>query len=320
MLKSEAKRVETRFFTIRPVDRFAATQSPRWGARRGVSAERSPPQSHPAASKRSDRYQRWNVMQDFWLCLFAALAGGINSIAGGGTLLTFPALDLVLGGTATAAVAANATSTVALLPGSIGGMWGYRREFVGMSRWVRWLLAPSLLGGIVGAWLLVALPAESFKRLVPWLILTATILFTAQPWIAKWTGIGLPHESPTTATMYGIALFQFAVAIYGGYFGAGIGILMLSAMAMMGLADIHKMNALKSLFGTCINGVAATLFIAQGQVHWRWALPMAVAAVIGGFGAATIARRLDRRLVRGSVMLVGFALATYYFSRMSRFR
>ncbi len=252
-------------------------------------------------------------MQDFWLCLSAFLAGAVNSIAGGGTLLTFPVLDWTLGGGALSAVQANATSTVALLPGSIGGIWGYRRDFLGTRRWIRWLLLPSILGGLIGSWLLIALPAESFKLLVPWLILTASTLFTIQPWIAKKTGIGQPHSDPSFGTMVVIAGFQFLVSIYGGYFGAGIGILMLSALAMMGLSDIHRMNALKSLFGTCINGLAAIVFIVQGPVQWRYAIPMAIAAVIGGVSGAAVARRLDRRVVRWTVIVVGFSLSVYYF-------
>lgn len=256
-------------------------------------------------------------MQDFWLCLSAFLAGAINSIAGGGTLLTFPVLDWALGGgvIAAAGVQANATSTVALLPGSIGGIWGYRQDFVGTRRWLKWLLPPSIAGGLLGAWLLVTLPAESFKFAVPWLILTASMLFTVQPWIARMTGIGQPHSEPSFGTMGVIAGFQFLVAIYGGYFGAGIGILMLSALAMMGLADIHRMNALKSLFAAFINGLAAAMFIAQGQVVWRYAIPMAIAAVLGGISGAALARRLDRRVVRWTVIVVGFSLAIYYFTK-----
>ncbi len=258
-------------------------------------------------------------MQIFWLCLAAFLAGAINSIAGGGTLLTFPVLDWALGGGPIAAVRANATSTVALLPGSLGGIWGYRNDFVGTSRWLKWLLLPSLIGGAFGSYLLVAMPAESFKFAVPWLILTASTLFAIQPAIAQWTGIGQPHSEPTFATMVVIAGFQFLVAIYGGYFGAGIGILMLSALAMMGLADIHRMNALKSLFGTCINGLAAVLFIVKGQVDWPFAIPMAIAAVLGGVGGAVVARRLDRRIVRWTVIIVGFSLAIYYFLKTWKF-
>jgi uncharacterized protein len=255
-------------------------------------------------------------MEYVWLCLSAFAAGAVNSVAGGGTLLSFPMLVWVLGGSAQAAVIANATSTVALLPGSLASMGGYRREFAGTGRWVRWLLAPSLLGGMTGSLLLVLLDPESFRRLVPWLILTATLLFLLQPSIARWTGIGQTHAEPTHRTMWGIVVFQFLVAIYGGYFGAGIGILMLSALAMMGIGDIHRMNALKTLFGTAINLLAAIVFIIGGQVYWQYALPMTVAAILGGYWGAHFARKLDRRLVRGMVIAIGFSLATYYFTRI----
>jgi uncharacterized protein len=252
----------------------------------------------------------------FWLCLSAFAAGAVNSVAGGGTLLSFPTLIWVLGGTAEAAVIANATSTVALLPGSLASVGGYRREFAGTGRWIRWLLVPSLIGGMVGSLLLVLLDPESFRRLVPWLILVATLLFLFQPTIAKWTGIGHAHAEPTRETMFGIVVFQFLVAIYGGYFGAGIGILMLSALSMMGIGDIHKMNALKSLFGTGINLLAAIVFAVGGQVEWRYAAPMSFAAILGGYFGAHFARQLDKRLVRAMVIAIGFTLATYYFARI----
>lgn len=251
-----------------------------------------------------------------WLCLAAFAAGAVNSVAGGGTLLTFPTLIWVLGGTPIAAVTANATSTVALLPGSVGSMWGYRREFRGTGRWIKWLLAPSFLGGIVGSFLLIRLSAETFEALVPWLILTATSLLALQPTIARWTGVGQPHQQPSTLTIWGIVGFQFLVAIYGGYFGAGIGILMLAALSMIGVDDFHRMNALKSLFGTAINLVAAAIFATSGQVSWVHAWPMTIAAVCGGFLGAALARRLDRTLVRRFVVGLGFALAGYYFLRV----
>ncbi|OYW12135.1 MAG: hypothetical protein B7Z55_18540, partial [Planctomycetales bacterium 12-60-4] len=213
-------------------------------------------------------------MAMFWLCLAAFAAGAVNSVAGGGTLLTFPTLIWVLGGTPEAAVLANATSTVALLPGSVGSMWGYRREFLGTGKWIKLLLAPSLIGGMLGSQLLILLPPETFEALVPWLILTATSLLALQPTIARWTGVGQPHQQPTTLTTWGIVGFQFLVSIYGGYFGAGIGILMLAALSMIGVDDFHRMNALKALFGTAINFVAAGVFIVGGQVSWAHAIPM----------------------------------------------
>ncbi len=254
-------------------------------------------------------------MEYVWLCLSAFTAGVINSVAGGGTLLTFPTLIFVLGGTPAASVIANATSTTALLPGSLGSLWGYRRELVGTRKWVIWLLPPSIIGGTLGSWLLIVLPADWFQLLVPWLILTATSLLAFQPWIARWTGIGRHHDQPPLPAVVGIITFQFIVSTYGGYFGAGIGILMLSAMAIIGIDDFHRMNALKALFGSAINLTSTILFVVAGEVSWAHALPMAVAAVSGGFFGAAFARRLDRTLVRRSVVIFGFGLAAHYFSR-----
>jgi uncharacterized membrane protein YfcA len=249
------------------------------------------------------------------LCFVAALAGAVNSVAGGGTLLTFPALfaTLAAGGVPGAAVVANATSTTALFPGSMAAIWGYRRELRNLELWAFLLVVPSLIGGWLGSRLLTQLPASSFEMLVPWLILVAAVLFTAQPTIARWTGIGKRHAPATAATITGVMLFQLLVSIYGGYFGAGIGILMLSALAMMGFSDIHSMNGLKSLLGSCINGVAMMVFIVAGKVDWPLAIAMAGAASIGGFGGAHVARRMNRDLVRGIVVAIGFSLAAYYF-------
>ena len=164
-------------------------------------------------------------------CLAAVAGGAVNSVAGGGTLLTFPALFSVLGGTAGASVIANATSTVALVPGSAAAMWGYRRGVKAVAHWAWLLIWPSLLGGLIGSLLVAELPPRTFEMLVPWLILTAALLFALQPSISRWLGIGrLPRQvSPRRAA--GVALLQFLIAIYGGYFGAGIGILMLSGLA-----------------------------------------------------------------------------------------
>ncbi len=216
----------------------------------------------------------------------AAAAGAINSIAGGGTLLTFPALFAALGGSDAAAVIANATSTTALVPGSLAGSWGYRGEMRRLPRWTLILIVPSLIGGLIGSLLLVLLPPLTFRLLVPWLILTAAVLFALQPQIARWTGVASgPAENKRRQIVLAVTI-QFFVAIYGGYFGAGIGILMLSILGFMGLSDIHEMNALKSLLGSLINGVSVIVFIAYGQIDWRLVCVMAVAAVIGGYGGA----------------------------------
>ena len=256
-------------------------------------------------------------MDDFFhyasLCAAAAAGGAINSIAGGGTLLTFPSLFAVLGGNDDAAVIANATSTVALFPGALAGMAGYRRELAETPRWTLLLVIPSLIGGFCGSRLVTWLPSHTFNVLVPWLILAAAILFWLQPQIARRIGIGKDHAPATRRAIAAAIGFQLMVAVYGGYFGAGIGILMLSALAMMGFSDIHRMNALKTMLNACINGVAVVVFIAGHKVNWPIALMMAVAAIAGGYFGAHFARRLDRNLVRRAVVVIGFALAGYYF-------
>lgn len=255
------------------------------------------------------------VRDNILLCLAAAAAGAINAVAGGGTLLTFPALYAVMGPAAEMARRANCTSTVALVPGAIASAWGYRSELAATRQWLAVLALPSLVGGLVGSALLTELSPETFKVLVPWLILTAALLFALQPQFTRWTGIGLPHEAPSRKTIAAICVCQFAVAVYGGYFGAGIGILMLAALALMGLSDIHAMNGLKTVLNLLINGVSVVWFVVKGDVDWYYAVMMAVAAVIGGYGGARIARRLNRNLVRRSVVAIGFALAGYEFYR-----
>ena len=256
------------------------------------------------------------IAQFAFLCLAAFFAGAVNSVAGGGTLLTFPALIWILGPTAAASVAANATSTVALFPGSLAAIWGYRREMAEQARWIIPLLIPSVIGSLFGTWLVVTQPAKIFQDLVPWLILVASALFLLQPTISKWTGIGLPHAAPSRATMAGIVFFQLLVAVYGGYFGAGIGILMLSSLSLMGIGNIHQMNALKSVLASSINGMAVFIFILKGSVNWHYAVPMIGAGILGGFAGASVARRLDKNVIRWVVILIGFGLSTYYFTRV----
>jgi hypothetical protein len=171
------------------------------------------------------------------------------------------------------------------------------------------------VGGIIGSLLVVKQP-ESFKAAIPWLILTAALLFATQPLIARWTGIGRPRSHVPTRLAIGITLMQFCIAIYGGYFGAGIGILMLSSLGMMGLSDIHEMNALKSLLGALINSASVAVFLDYGCVNWPFALTMGAASIVGGYAGARVARRLNRSVVRAVVVLIGFSLAGYYFYRL----
>ncbi len=237
------------------------------------------------------------------------VAAAINSVAGGGTLVSFPAL-IWLG---LPSVAANATSTVGIWPGTVGSAWGYRRHLAAAEPRFRALIIPSLVGGLAGAILLKFTPPAIFDRLVPFLILFATLLFMAQEPIQRKLGTaeGPRHES--RRWFAGAMFFQFLVGLYGGYFGAGIGILMLAALSIMGLHDIHEMNSLKVVLGGSVNGIAAVYFIVAKMVNWRYAAIMAVAAIAGGYGMAGVARKIGRTAVRRIVIGVGFAMAVSLF-------
>jgi uncharacterized membrane protein YfcA len=246
----------------------------------------------------------------------AALAGGIiNAIAGGGTLLTFPAL-VALG---MPPLAANATSTVALVPGALSSMWGYRGELSGARRWASLLFVPSVAGGIAGAWLLLHTPSSTFTRIVPWLVLGATALFVLQPRLVQWirthdtatTDIELTNQGPTPALL----AWQFLIGVYGGYFGAGVGILMLAALGFMGFTNIHRMNGLKNWGGFCMNTVAAVTFAVSGIVDWPVALLMAVSATLGGYLGSRGAQRLPASYVRNAVAVIGFSSGLWLLAR-----
>lgn len=240
----------------------------------------------------------------------AFAAGAINSVAGGGTLVTFPTL-IWLG---LDSVSANATSTVAIWPGSLGGMWGFQKELRTADPRMLALTLPSLIGGISGALLLRFTPPSIFDALVPFLILFATVLFMVQETVQRMFKTGeARHESARWLT--GAILFQFFVALYGGYFGAGIGILMLAALSILGLTDIHQMNGLKNFFALLINGVAAIYFMVAHMVQWPYVLIMAAGAIAGGYGGAGIARKIGRTAVRRVVIGIGFAMSAALFAK-----
>jgi hypothetical protein len=252
------------------------------------------------------------------LVVVAALVGGVmNSIAGGGTLLTFPAL-VALG---IPPINANATSTVALWPGALGSMWGYRGELAGSRLWALGFAAPSLLGGAVGAWLLLRTPPDRFSAVVPWLVLGATFLFMLQRPLVRWIAqrreraAGIPSDADLTANRPPMTIlwYQFAVAVYGGYFGAGVGILMLAALGFMGLRNIHRMNGLKNWGGLCMNAVAAAMFAFSGLVSWSVALAMAAGAIAGGYLGSRTAQRVPQDLVRGAVVAIGLVSGLLLF-------
>ena len=253
------------------------------------------------------------------LCLAALLAGIVNALAGGGTLLTFPALKSALGdfpgiGPVNADAFANGTSTIALGPASFSSAWAYRREIAKVRHWLALLIVPSLLGGGSGAWLAAEYPKQ-FKELVPWLILLAAVLFTLQPMITKRLAkADQPEDAhPSRLAQIAVVFAQLLIGIYGGYFGAGIGILMLSTLGLMGLKNIHEMNALKTVLAGSINGVAIIIFVIKKFVVWDLALAMMAASILGGYLGARYGRKLQQKYIRWFVIAVGFSLAAWYF-------
>jgi uncharacterized protein len=248
------------------------------------------------------------------ILLFAAglAAGTLNSVAGGGSFLTLPTL-LFAG---VAPISANATSTFAVWPGSAASAWVYRRDVRRSGRGILVLVLTSLVGGFLGATLLVRTSNDSFLRLLPWLMLVAAVTFTIggrrPPRADAAAGVG--GWRSRQSFLFVLAL-QFVIATYGGYFGGGAGIMMLAMLAAAGMTDIHEMNGLKALLGVSINGVALARFIASGVVAWTPGVVTMAGAVIGGYGGASLARRVDRRYIRWLVVAVGWTMTAYFFLR-----
>jgi uncharacterized membrane protein YfcA len=250
-----------------------------------------------------------------WLLLFgtAVVGGSLNAVAGGGTFLTFPALIFV----GVPPVNANATSTVALWPGQWASIAAYRRELAKHNRALILVLATaSIAGGLAGSLLLLFTPQTTFVRLIPYLLLTATLLFAFGRQITTWlTRRGADPTGWQDKPLPAIWAAQFLMGIYGGYFGGGLGILMLAAFLFLGINDIQEANALKTLLAACINGTAVIVFIVSGIVHWPQALVMLVGAILGGYGAASLARRIRPEWVRGFVIAIGLGMTVLFFIR-----
>ena len=235
----------------------------------------------------------------------------MNAIAGGGSILTFPALLA----TGVSPVAANATNAVALFPGSFSAGWAFRRELGLESRQVLITLAiSSAAGALVGAWLVVVAGDALFRALVPWLILGATALFILQEPLRRWRerrSAERVAQALDGANLWLLAAAQFVVAVYGGFFGAAMGILMLAALGLVGLTNIHQMNGLKTIAAGCINAMAALYFALGRHVHWPIAAVMAVGTLLGGYGGAWVAQRLGQAMVRWVIIVIGLGIGVY---------
>jgi uncharacterized membrane protein YfcA len=244
-----------------------------------------------------------DLRRDALLCGVAALAGGINAVAGGGTLLSFPAA-MAWGLPSTLA---NATNAVAMMPGSLASAWAYRREIRASARLLRVLALPALVGGVTGAVLLHATPVRVFDAIVPWLVLGATLVILFQR-RAGTSGGAAHREKLRRRTLLAVGC-QFAVGVYGGFFGAAMGIVTLAFLGLVMQADIQQKNGVKNLLAVLINGVASLYFAWAGLVNARAALIMTAGAVAGGYVGGHAARRTPANVVRGLVVAIGLALS-----------
>jgi uncharacterized membrane protein YfcA len=262
-----------------------------------------------------------DILQACALFIAAVLAGALNSVAGGGSFISFPTLVL----TGVPEIPANATNTVAIWPGAVASVGGYRRELSTQRNVLIPLAIVSIIGGVVGARALLNTPQATFRQLVPFLLLFATLLFTFSSSLMNWIKAHFKSQrgvepvgtaaivSGSRLTFVVVLAVQSIIAFYGGFFGGGIGIMMLAALRVLGMENIHEMNALKMLLSALINGVAVVLFVERGIIWWPQAVIMVVGAIIGGYGGASIARRLNPLHVRRFVIVVGFAMTFYFF-------
>jgi hypothetical protein len=249
--------------------------------------------------------------QSIFLFVAALLGGALNAFAGGGSFIAFPALLF----TGIRPIAANATNTVAMWTGVTASGSAYRRRLNVPMRVMGPLLGASVCGGLIGAILLLRTPPHTFMRLLPWLMLGATLLFTFGKKLVR-----TPHSKAAVAASRRVlvlaTIFEFLVSIYGGYFGAGMGFAILAMLALVGMTDIHAMNGLKSVLSSTTNGLAAIAFVIARSVHWPQAVVMSVGAILGGYVGAHYAQRLPQAWVRTAVIVVACSMTTYFFFKV----
>lgn len=240
------------------------------------------------------------------LLLFVAgiVTGLMNAVAGGGSFVAFPALLLI----GIPAISANVTSTVATVPGQVASVWAYRHDIRAATRFdIRRLIAVSVAGGMIGAAILLGTPSAVFSGVLPWLMLLATAIFIFGSFAPKRFLLRLTIGARVVLGA------QFAIAIYGGYFGAGIGFMMLAALTLYGMRDIHAMNGLKLLLALCMTVVSSAAFVYAGKVYWTEALVMCIATLIGGYGGALGAKRVKPEFIKAFIALLGTGLTVYFF-------
>ncbi len=269
------------------------------------------------------------ILQGAALFIAAMLAGALNSVAGGGSFISFPTLLF----TGVPPVQANATNTVAVWPGSLASIPPYRKDLKHELRELIYFSIVSVIGGVLGAVILLNTPQALFQRMVPWLLLIATLIFAFGNNFAQWmrgrrAGAGdmqanakaesAEEDMDTTQSITRgrrviVLVIQFIISLYGGFFGGGIGIMMLAGFALLGMRNIHQMNALKVVLASIINGVALIVFVLKGAVYWPQALVMVVGAIIGGYGGAALAHQVPPKYVRWFAIGVGLVISAYFF-------
>jgi uncharacterized membrane protein YfcA len=245
-----------------------------------------------------------------FLFVAGALGGALNAVAGGGSFIAFPAL-LFAG---VAPVSANATNTLALWVGVTASGGAYRKHLNISKRVMIPLILTSIAGGLAGAVLLIKTPASTFLHVLPWLLLGATLLFAFGKHLTGRISAGISRDS-SDAAITGACIFELFVAVYGGYFGGGMGIMNLAMLSAIGMTDIHAMNALKVVLGGFINGVATVTFVVTGAIVWKEGIVMTAGAIVGGYLAAHYAQRLPQSWIRAFVIAIGSAMTVYFFVR-----
>ena len=247
-------------------------------------------------------------MADIAILLAAAfVAGALNAVAGGGSFLTLPALVF----TGVPPVVANATGTVALLPGYAAGAWGFKDDMQappGLS--MKAVVVLALIGGAAGAALLLVTPDATFRKIVPWLLLAATAMFAFGPQLRAWASKGNTNTAPSATKA---ALGMLAVSIYGGYFNGGLGILLLALLGLLGQTNLNAMNGTKNLVSALLTAIAVAIYAGGGVVQWKQALIMMVAATLGGYLGARVARKIPANWLRAGIVLTGLVMAVLFF-------
>jgi uncharacterized protein len=254
-----------------------------------------------------------NLHNAIFLFFAGALGGAINAVAGGGSFVSFPALLF----TGVPPVPANATNTLAMWVGTTASGGAYREKLNIPRRVMIPLVVTSVIGGLAGAFLLIKTPAQTFLHVLPWLLLGATLLFAFGKHLTGRISAGISHEASNAAVAVA-SLYETVVAVYGGYFGGGVGIMNLAMLAALGMTDIHAMNKLKVVLGGVINGVATITFVVIGMIVWPQAMVMTAGAILGGYSSAHYAQKLPQAWVRSFVILVGTAMTIYFFIRAYR--